>query len=341
MGEVNKTIDDANASERKRDHIDMALRSQVSNLENDDRFYYEPFLAGHPTGKYPALQFLEKELAYPIWVSSMTGGTALAGKINENLARVCKDFGLGMGLGSCRQLLYEDRHLEDFQVRKFIGDQPLFANLGIAQVEKLVDEKRWDIINRLIHKLSADGLIIHVNPLQEWMQPEGDKITKAPIETIERILEKLDFPVIVKEVGQGMGKESLSRLLKLPLAAIDFAAIGGTNFTKLELSRNEAEKSAFEPMIKVGHTALEMTRLLNDIVTASPDSIGCKQVIISGGIKDFLDGYYLIKLCKLPAVYGQASQFLKYATEDYETLYNYVLHQTEGLQMANTFLTLK
>ena len=341
MGEVNKTIEDATASERKRAHIDMALRSQVADVENDSRFYYEPMLSGHPTGKYPALNFLEKELAYPIWVSSMTGGTALAGKINENLARVCKDFGLGMGLGSCRQLLYEDRHLDDFQVRKFIGDQPLYANLGIAQVEKLVTEKRWDVINRLLHKLSADGLIIHVNPLQEWMQPEGDKIMKAPIETIERLLEKADFSLIVKEVGQGMGRESLTRLLNLPLAAIDFAAIGGTNFTKLELSRNEAEKSAFEPMIKVGHTALEMTQLLNDIVTETPDSINCKQIIISGGIKDFLDGYYLIKLCKLPAVYGQASQFLKYATEDYETLYNYVLHQTEGLQMANTFLTLK
>ncbi len=341
MGDVNKTIEDVTASERKRDHIDMALGSQVTVVENDGRFYYEPILAGHPTGKYPELVFLGKKLSYPIWVSSMTGGTALAGKINENLARVCKDFGLGMGLGSCRQLLYEDRHLEDFQVRKFIGDQPLYANLGIAQVERLVSERKWDVIRRLIEKLSADGLIIHVNPLQEWMQPEGDKISIAPIETIEQVLEKTDFPLIIKEVGQGMGKESLRRLLRLPLAAIDFAAIGGTNFSKLELSRNEEEKIAFEPMIKVGHTALEMTQMLNEIVTENPTTIDCKQIIISGGIKDFLDGYYLIKLCKLPAVYGQASQFLKYATEDYETLCNYVSLQIEGLLMANTFLTLK
>lgn len=343
MGEVNKikTIEDATAAERKRDHIDMALNSQVLYAENDCRFYYEPMLNGHPVGEYPKINFLEKQFNFPIWVSSMTGGTALAGKINENLARACKDFGLGMGLGSCRQLLYDETYLADFQVRQYIGDQPLYANLGIAQVEKLVLEKKWDVFSRLIDKLSADGLIVHVNPLQEWMQPEGDNIFNPPIDTIETFLQFTNIPLIVKEVGQGMGKESLRKLLQLPLAAIDFAAIGGTNFSKLELSRNLAEKAVFEPMVKVGHTAYEMTLMVNQLCEEMPENIKCKQIIISGGIKDFLDGYHLINLCKLPSLYGQASQFLKYAMDDYEKLYQYVLHQTEGLQMAKRFLTLK
>ena len=344
MGGIKKishTSEEANASARKRDHIDMALDSQLAGIENDPRFYYEPMLSGHPQNAYPPLEFLGKTFRYPMWVSSMTGGTELAGKINQNLAKACNEFGLGMGLGSCRQLLYDDTYLSDFQLRKYIGDQALYANLGISQVERLVLSNKWDIIQDLLNKLEADGLIIHINPLQEWLQPEGDKILNPPIETIDRLLDKVKFPVIVKEVGQGMGPESLKALLKLPLAAIDFAAMGGTNFSKLELLRQQEKGEEYVPLIKVGHTALEMTNILNQIVTENPNEINCKQIIISGGIKDFLDGYYLIKHSKLPAIYGLASKLLKHARNDYESLQQYLTSQTEGLLMANSFLTVK
>jgi len=121
---------DTNAVARKRDHIELAFQSQINEGLLDKRFYYEPLLAGHPKhGSYPSFQFLGKTMRVPLWVSSMTGGTQLAHTINHNLARACREFGMGMGLGSCRSLLYTDDTLADFNVRKIIGDDlPLFAN---------------------------------------------------------------------------------------------------------------------------------------------------------------------------------------------------------------------
>jgi len=157
---------------------------------------------------------------YPILVSSMTGGTAKAQTINHNLAKMCGAYGLGMGLGSCRQLLYEDKRLHEFDIKQLMPNSPLLINLGIAQIEELITKGDENLIKTLIDRLSADGLIIHVNPLQEWMQPEGDRIMKAPLVSIKHILSIADYPVVVKEVGQGFGQESLRVLLDLPLEAV-------------------------------------------------------------------------------------------------------------------------
>ncbi len=337
--------DDPTAAGRKQDHIELAFRSRVGHPELDTRFSYEPILSGHPgAGSLPAMDFAGKTLKAPLWVSSMTGGTALARTINHNLARVCRDFGLGMGLGSCRSLLFSDETLEDFAVRSIIGpDQPLFANLGIAQVEQLTGQRALYKINHLLEKLEADGLIIHVNPLQEWLQPEGDRINRPPLESIRAVLDHLGgTPVIVKEVGQGMGKESLRALFQLPLAAVDFAANGGTNFAKLELLRGADEKrQQFGSLALVGHSAEEMVKMTNELEQELGERMVCRQVIISGGISDFLDGYYLVKKSKLPAVYGQASGFLRHAQGDYQDLLNYTASEISGLELAHAFLKIR
>jgi len=235
----NQAIPDV--SERKSDHINLALQSQTLVNESDNRFYYEPMMSGFPVNKLEQFSFAGKKLNVPMWVSSMTGGHQLSGTINRNLAMACKEFGMGMGLGSCRMLLDENTYFNDFDVRGIIGDDfPLFANLGIAQVEEILEKNETDKIRRLIDRLRADGLIIHVNPLQEWVQPEGDTIQHAPVDTIERLLEKVDFQLIVKEVGQGFGPRSIRRLLQLPLTAIEFGAFGGTNFSKVEKSKYTA-----------------------------------------------------------------------------------------------------
>lgn len=336
--------EDPTAVERKRDHIELAFKSQVASIALDNRFFYEPLLAAHPTkNNLPSFSFLGKTLSAPIWVSSMTGGTEWARTINHNLASVCQEFGMGMGLGSCRGLLHSDEYLKDFNVRHLIGDDlPLFANLGIAQMEQLIERNELHLVNDLIEKLKADGLIIHVNPFQEWLQPEGDRLKYAPIETIKICLEKTKFPIIIKEVGQGMGYESLKALFQLPLTAIDFAANGGTNFSKLELQRSdETHQEIYQPLANVGHSAQEMVEMTNQLAIELGDKMRCQQIIISGGIKTFLDGYYLINKLNLPCVYGQASSFLKHARGTYDELRNYVEAQVEGLKIANAYLKIK
>jgi len=339
-----QTPDDPTAVSRKKDHIELAFRSRVESGELDRRFYYEPMLAAHPApGSLLPFSFLGKTLRSPIWVSSMTGGTALAGKINHHLARACAEFGMGMGLGSCRQLLYSDEYLPDFDVRSTMGaDLPLFANLGVAQIEKLFEQKETERIQTLLHKLRADGLIIHINPLQEAMQPEGDVFKRSPLEVVQELLQSFDFKIIVKEVGQGFGPESLRALLQLPIAAIEFAAAGGTNFAKLELLRSEAAKLAiFEKIAAVGHTATEMLDWTNALKTELGERCLTPNLILSGGVADFLDGYYLTQKSALPAVYGQASGFLKHAQGDYEGLRAFVQSQVRGLELAGAFLKVK
>lgn len=326
---------------RKKDHIDLAFKSQTGLPDKDNRFYYEPMLSAHPDKGIPPFDFLGKRHKVPMWVSSMTGGTKLAGTINRNLARACNEFGMGMGLGSCRIILEDNTFFDDFNMRPVIGpDLPLWANLGIAQIEELINEKRIDLAVKLVENLQADGLIIHVNPMQEWFQPEGDVLYHSPVETILRFMETFKLPLIVKEVGQGMGPESLRALLQLPLQAIEFAAFGGTNFARVELLRDEnADAMLFEPMSFIGEDAGSMVEYVNEIVASEANV--CKELIISGGVKNFLDGYYLIKKSKVPAIYGMASTFLKYAKEDYEQLQKFVEGQVRGLEMAYAYLQIK
>lgn len=327
---------------RKNEHIELALQSRVSVNELDERFNYEPMLSGHTMGYPQAFPFMGKILRTPVWISSMTGGSDKAYTINRNLAMICHEFGMGMGLGSCRALLEDNDHFEDFNLRPLIGDDlPFYANLGISQVENLVDNNRVHVAEEMVKKLQADGLIVHVNPMQEFFQPEGDRLIHPPVETLEKLLSRTRMKVIVKEVGQGMGPESLLALLRLPLEAIEFGAFGGTNFARLEWLRSGKTGIRFlEPLIKTGHSADQMVDMINQYISAGT-SYQCKHIIVSGGIKSFLDGYYLMRKLKMPAIYGQASAFLSYAGRSSEELRKFVDSQVKGLQMAYSFLTVK
>ena len=329
--------------DRKKDHIDLAFRSVLKESIRDDRFHYDPILSGLPHKPDLGLTFLGKSFQLPMWVSSMTGGTRRAKHINHNLAKACHDFRIGMGLGSCRALLKDDSHLADFDVRSIIGDDlPLFGNLGIAQIEEMVVSKRYDRIENLVDKLRLDGLIVHVNPLQEALQPEGDHYQDKPIDTLSELLNHFHHPVIVKEVGQGMGKDSLHKLFQLPLAAVDFGARGGTNFALLEILRSKhREDSPLAPLAGIGHDAAEMVAFTNQLIDELGSLMVCRQVIISGGIRNFLDGYYFMEQLKVTSIYGQASTLLKYALEDYQKLYEYLEQQAQGLALAKSFLRVK
>lgn len=331
-----------NISDRKKEHIELAMSSQLSHWSNDKRFYYEPLLGKHPDKQDFATDIFGKAMRFPIWVSSMTGGTKEAKSINDNLARACNEFGLGMGLGSCRPLLEDPKkYIEDFAVRSIIGEkQVLFANLGIAQIEKSINSNEVARIEDMVGLLDADGLIVHVNPLQEWIQVEGDRIKIPPIETIKSLIDKTNLQIIVKEVGQGMGPRSLNQLMQLPVI-IEFGAYGGTNFSQLENSRrNTGNGEEMDELAYLGHNAEEMIQFFNE-EKAQLEEIACKGVIISGGIKSYLDGYYAVQKINNSAVYGQASVMLNHARISYQSLQEFISQQIDGYQLASELLTLR
>mgnify|MGYP000871664078 FL=1 len=329
-----------NTSARKASHIDLAFKSQISSL--DQRFNYEPLMKPHPSEPLAPFSFLNKQMHFPLWISSMTGGTEKAAEINKNLGKAAGKYGLGMGLGSCRIILDSDTYLPDFQLRKYITDDyPFYSNLGIAQLEELIEANKWSLVDELIKRTETDGLIIHVNPFQEWLQPEGDRFKQAPIDTIKRVIDAIDTSIIVKEVGQGFGPKSLKELFDLNIDAIDFGAHGGTNFSVLELLRaDEQRRKQYEPLTIIGHSAEEMVDTCNELSATNP-AFQSKQIIISGGVKTFLDGYYLNKKSSNPSVYAQASALLKHAATGFDALDAFLEKEIHGYTLANQYLDLR
>lgn len=328
---------------RKTDHIELAVQAQLESAQVDGRFYYEPLFGHHPKEIDLQCSFLGKKMGAPLWVSSMTGGTGPARHINQNLAQAVKEFGLGMGLGSCRSLLESETYFEDFNLRPILGKEvPFYANIGIVQVDELLKAKEIHRLEDLLERLDVDGIFVHLNPLQEWFQPEGDFLERSSLSILEELLTSSKMNVIVKEVGQGMGPKSLKALMSMPLAAIEFSAFGGTNFSKLEMLRDhQGIKTAYGPLAKVGHTACDMVLLANEVRRDLGGDCLVNDFIISGGVRDFLDGYYLTSLFEGNAVYGQAKALLEQANQDYQTLQTYIRYQLLGLSMAKQFLTLR
>ncbi len=341
LGPVIRNIKAMSTSEsRKKDHIALSFTSVPDHQLSMEEMTYEPLLSAHPLDDTAIHQtFLGHKFAMPLWISSMTGGTEKAKHINQNLARACGEFHLGMGLGSCRPLLKNNDAFEDFNVKDLMGDAPLFSNFGIAQLEELIDDDNLQKAIDITRKLKADGLIIHVNPLQEWAQPEGDRYKRPAIETIRTVCDKAGLPIIVKEVGQGMGPRSLKALLDLPVAAIELAGYGGTNFSILEQRRQHGDtlndKTPAASFSYVGHTAAQMVDYLNALNQNRRSDI---DIIISGGIKDPLSGYILKEKLQMNAVIGMASTVLKYALGDYAELQNYLQEVKECFMMAEAFI---
>ena len=336
---------------RKIDHIELAKFNQVDKSFLDYRFAYEPLLAGHPAHIDHSLNFLNKRMKYPIWISSMTGGTPRGKLINERLAYICKKYQLGVGLGSIRKLIEDEKLFDTYDLRSMLGqDIPLMANLGIAQVEHILNENKITKLEQVLNKLQVDCLMVHVNPLQEWMQKEGDRYFVPPFISIKKLADQLSLPIGVKEVGQGMGPKSIQKLLTLPVRVFEFAAFGGTNFTQMELLRleNKIYQETLNPLVTVGHDALSMINTFEKISLPESGVISLKEIIISGGVESWKDGMYFIDRFKensfklrLEVVFGQAYQFLKYAEVSKDALDEYMLGVIHGMDLYRSFLSLK
>lgn len=326
---------------RKTDHIVLASQSIPVSKNPDGRFFYEPMLSAHPSASISA-DFFGKSMRIPLWISSMTGGSAEAGRINRMLAEACAEFDLGMGLGSCRILLGSNDDIADFNMRPILGqERPLFANIGISQLEQLLEQKKADWVHELVKKrLDADGLFIHVNPTQEWFQPEGDRQKRPAIEVIQEFSETVQgqYRLMVKEVGQGMGPKSLEALCYLHIDGIEFGAYGGTNFATVEMLRNSSEiAQSLSPLAAIGHSADEMLQIMNDLYPVAPNL----RLIVSGGIVNFLDGYYFVSKSKYPSLYGMANVLLNHALISKKSLFDFIRAEIDGYMYAQRFLVVR
>ncbi len=269
-------------AERKRQHLAICLREDVrSDLTNGLERYHlihqalpELALDEVDTG----LTFLGRRLRAPLLISPMTGGVAEAREINRTLARAAQEFGLALGLGSQRAAL-EDATLEEtYRIRDLAPEIPILANLGAVQLNKGYGVAAC---LRAIEMVRADALVLHLNPLQEALQPEGDTAFAGLTERIAEVCSALDVPVIVKEVGSGISLATAHRLREAGVWGLDVAGAGGTSWSEVERHR-AADASAAEVAAAFRDWGLPTALCLSTLHAAWP----AWPLIASGGIRD-------------------------------------------------------
>lgn len=179
--------------------------------------------------------FLGKTLAAPLMVSCMTGGYKDAQRINRQLAEVCEELHIAMGVGSQRQALEDTQYHRTFSiVRNVAPSIPVVGNIGAAEVARMTSA---DTAQRLVELINADAFTVHLNPLQEFLQPEGNTDFAGVLNGIRLLVRQLPVPVIVKEIGAGLSAEVVRRLLDAGVRYIDVAGAGGTSWAGVETLR--------------------------------------------------------------------------------------------------------
>ncbi|MGH7832693.1 MAG: type 2 isopentenyl-diphosphate Delta-isomerase [Candidatus Binatia bacterium] len=227
-----------------------------------------------------ATAFLGKPVKAPILISSMTGGFDLAAKVNRNLALAAQRLGLAMGVGSQRVALESPNAAPSFKIREIAPDVVLLANLGAVQLNYgyTIDHCR-----RAVEMIRADALILHLNPLQEAAQPEGNRNFKDLAKKIAEVCRRLEVPVVVKEVGGGISGEVALRLKRAGVKAIDVAGAGGTSWYAVEARR--AAKKGQAPDFTFSNWGIPTDEALRMARGAVPDL----EIVASGGIRNGLD----------------------------------------------------
>ena len=249
--------------------------------------------------------FLGKSLKAPILISSMTGGTELAHLVNTRLATVAQRYGLAMGVGSQRIALEQPELAPTFAVRSLAPDILLLANLGAVQLNYGCGLEEC---LKLVELLEADALILHLNPLQEWVQSGGDSNFKGLLAKIQQICAQLPVPVIAKEVGNGISAPMAKKLIEAGVAAIDVAGAGGTSWAKVESQRAKDNRQRH-----LGQVFADWGLPTAECITAIRSMNSTIPLIASGGLKNGLD---LAKSIALGAdLGGLARPFLVAAIE--------------------------
>jgi len=280
---------DRRVEKRKTDHINICLNEDVEAKKTTTGF--EDIQLIHRA--LPELNLEEIDLttevfghkfSAPIMISSITGGAEEALKINASIAEAVEDLGLGMGVGSQRAALENPNLRRTYTiVRKKAPNAFLAANIGTPQIIRDYTIKE---LEKAIEMIEADALIIHLNPLQEAIQPEGEAFYLGALGKIRKITENLDVPVIVKETGAGIAAEDAKKLKEAGVAGIDVAGAGGTSWAAVECYRANQRRDYFAEEVgkKFWDWGIPTAVSLVEVVQSVDLS-----VIASGGVRSGLD----------------------------------------------------
>jgi len=276
------TLDPGGMETRKRRHIDVCLSEAVDyqTVSTGLESYRLPYNALTQTDLRSvdlSTDFLGARLRAPVLIGSMTGGAELSGTINRNLAVAAQQLGVGMMLGSQRIMLDNGAASTSFSVRDVAPDVLLIGNIGLAQLDELMVP---DLVKALDH-VGANALAVHTNPLQEAMQHEGDTDFSGSVARLRDIAGSIDYPVILKEVGHGIGAAAAAELVDCPIAAVDVAGAGGTSWARVEQYVRYGEiryPALAEWGIPTAEAVLEVRHTLPDV-----------SIVASGGIRTGMD----------------------------------------------------
>lgn len=301
--------------DRKDQHLDVVLSGGGRHARDAGfdaiRFVHEALPDVDHDRIDLGTEFLGRRLKAPLLVSSMTGGPARAEAINTHLAEAAQALGIALAVGSQRGALETGGAGGLTQtLRNRAPDTPILANIGAAQLTLGfgVEEAR-----RAVEMIGADALIVHLNPLQEACQPEGDRNWSGTGAALEALIRNLDLPVVVKETGAGISARTARRLIEMGAVAIDVAGAGGANWGLIEGERatDPADKAH---ALAFADWGISTPQAIADIRRACPEAT----IIGSGGIRNGVDVARAIRLGA--DVVGQAAGVLEAATVSTEAV---------------------
>lgn len=318
-------------SSRKADHIRINLqedvRSGLSTGLERYRFTHQALPELDLDDVDAALSLFGRRLQAPILISSMTGGTREAGGINRSLAAAAQETGIALGVGSQRAAIEHPELAATFQVRQVAPDVLLFANLGAIQLNYGYGV---DHCRRAVEMIAADALILHLNPLQEAVQPDGDTCFAGLLRKIEAVCKALraqEIPVIVKEVGWGISEQAARQLVDAGVAAINVAGAGGTSWAQVEMHRAQ-DKSQARLAAAFLDWGIPTAESILQVRRAAPEI----PVFASGGLRTGLE---IAKCMALGATLGgMAVPFLKAAVRSVEATVQTIREVQSELQIA-------
>jgi isopentenyl-diphosphate delta-isomerase len=271
---------------RKRQHVDITMNNDVAFRRKSTGLEEWEFVNNalpelDLSEIEPSTTFLGKPLSLPFMISCMTGGYAEALRINRGLAEVCEETRIAMGVGSQRQALENSVYHRTFSVvRDAAPSIPIVGNIGSTEVAAMTSA---DPAKRLAELIGADAFAVHLNPLQEFLQPEGNTNFRGVLAGIAMLVRALPIPVIVKEIGAGISADVAKRLLDVGVQYIDVAGAGGTSWAGVEILRRKGRSFAH-----FWDWGIPTATALRDIIALRTGGDRFT-VIASGGINNGLD----------------------------------------------------